>query len=606
MDAQDLTLSGIAASPGIAIGKAYVFEDESFVVTKRRIDPARVAREIKRFKKAIEATLNDLNAVEATVLKTLGRRHARLIETHRLILQDPIVTKDIPQLIEKEQVNAEFALSDILAKTNVAFEAIADEFFRERRHDLFDVGRRILRHLTKARRPEGLASKDLAFSIVVAKNLLPTDTIHLKDAKVLAFVTEQGTRSSHAVILAQSLEIPAVVGAADVLKNIAGGDELIVDGDQGVVHVRPSVAVMKQFKEKQSAMRRQAQELLELTRGPAVTADGFAVRLSANVDALDELPMVRKFGAQGIGLFRTELICMASSKPILLDERAQTEIYRRVLEDGVPETVIIRLLDIGADKLFELGPQSGLSLPSLNQLGGAAAPATNASEILPMGLRGIRLALRYPQILKTQIRSILVASRSGNPWIMLPMVSAIEEVREVRWLLEEIRQELRAEGVAFEEKIPLGIMVEVPSVAIKVEAFLAEVDFISVGTNDLIQYTLACDRASADLAYLYQEFHPSILQLLANVTGASHAMGRWVSICGEMAGNPLALPVILGLGFDAISVNPHLIPKIKKQLRYLSLERSKEIVQNALKMTSYEDVVELLKREMPLLQSGAG
>ncbi|MBI2070212.1 MAG: phosphoenolpyruvate--protein phosphotransferase [Elusimicrobia bacterium] len=591
---QDLTLIGIAASPGISFGRAFVFESEAMVVTKRRIAEGRVAAEVKRYLKAVERTNRDLNAAEADVLKMLGRQHARLIEAHRLILQDPILTKDVPKLIETEGINAEFALSETLSRVNVAFEALTDEFFRERRHDLFDVGRRVLRHLHGNRRKSARQEQIGDSTIVIARNLLPTDTIHLKERKILGFATELGSRLSHVAILAQSLEIPAVVGVPDMLKHVASGDEIIVDGNEGTVHVRPSVATTKHYRQKESRLKKEQEDLLAVTQGPAVTADGFTLAISANLDALEELSLVKKWGARGIGLFRTELVLMQWEKPILFDVARQTEVYRRAIEEVAPETAVIRLLDIGADKLLELGSEAGLPVRIVS------GDAESKSEILPMGLRGIRLALRYPKILKSQLRAILTASTSGYPRILLPMVSAIEEVREVRWLLEEIKEELKKEGIAFREDIPLGIMVEVPSVAIKVEAFLAEVDFISVGTNDLVQYVLACDRASAELAYLYQEFHPSILQLLSNVTKAAHATKRWVGICGELAGNPLALPLLLGMGFDGISVNPHLVPKIKKQLKTLKLSDCRQVVDEALKLSSYEEVVELLKRQIPM------
>ncbi len=596
----EVIVYGVAASSGIAIGRAFVFEDDTMLVTKRRITAKGIPNEIKRFRKAIAATHKDLNKAEANVLRTLGKEHARLLEAHRLILDDPALTKDVARMVEEDGVNAEFALSEVLSRINVAFEAIRDEFFRERRHDLFDVGRRVLQHLQKSRSSKKTKERLLKDSVVVARNLMPTDTLHFKEQKIQGFVTELGGRTSHVAILASALEISAVVGASDVLAHISTGDEIIVDGTEGVIIIRPTIATLKTYTQKQSSFLSKQQELLVLTKGPARTADGFTLTIAANLDTIEELPLVKKFAAQEIGLFRTELVCLTGSPPLILNEKAQIAIYRKVLEEMAPHSVVIRLLDIGADKIFEISPElinpKDVTKDSSSYLSEEAAATFGKG--LPMGLRGIRLILRYPKILKTQLRAILSASPYGNPKILLPMVSAIEEVREVKWLLEEIMSEFDREGIAHRKDIPLGIMVEVPSVAIKVEAFLAEVDFVSVGTNDLVQYTLACDRSSAELAYLYQEFHPSVLQLLYNVSFAAHNLKRWVGICGELASNPFALPLLLGMGFDGFSVNPHLIPSMKKHLRTLTLEKSKFLVKEALKMTSHEDVLNLLKREI--------
>ncbi|MBI4370086.1 MAG: phosphoenolpyruvate--protein phosphotransferase [Elusimicrobia bacterium] len=591
---QETTLHGIAASPGIIMGPVYVMEDDALVVTQRKIEASKIPSEIRRYKRAIERTHVDLNAAEVNVLKALGKQHARLIEAHRLILDDPILTKDVPRLIESQGVNTEFALSEILSRANHAFEALADEFFRERRHDLFDVGRRVLRHLARTRRKKDVEQVAIEASIVVAKNLLPSDTLQIKDRKALGFATEMGSRLSHVAILAQSLEIPAIVGVPDLLKHVASGDEVIIDGDEGVIHLRPSVATTKQFRDKQARLKKEEQDLLVYVSQAAVTADGLEVALGANLDTLDEIPLVSKYGAVGIGLFRTELVVMAGGKTLLMDAEAQTEIYRETFQKLAPHPVVIRLLDIGSDKLMDLGLRENSSSGSRSGVSTSLGPP---EENLPMGLRGIRLLLRYPKILRQQLRAILAASPAGDPKILLPMVSAIEEVREVKWLIAEIAQELSQEGVAFKEKIPLGIMVEVPSVAIQAEAFLDEVDFVSVGTNDLVQYTLACDRMSAELAYLYQEFHPAVLKLLAHVAEAARQKGRWVGICGELVNNPLALPLLIGMGFNGLSTNPRLVPKIKRQLRGINAARSRALVDEVLGFGSYEEVVERVKRE---------
>ncbi|MEK6543647.1 MAG: phosphoenolpyruvate--protein phosphotransferase [Elusimicrobiota bacterium] len=587
---QEIRLQGVAASPGISIGKIYVFEGDSFVVTKKRLTPNRLAAEVKRFRKAVDATHKDLNQAEVNVLKMLGKQHARLIEAHKLILEDPIIKKDTVSIIENQQVNAEYALSEVLARANLAFEAMTDEFFRERRHDLFDVGRRILGHLTKNRQDMAAAKRSiLESSAIVAKNLLPSDTLNLREKKIIGFATELGGRTSHVAILAQSLGIPAVVAVTNLLANVATGEQIVIDGNEGAVVLHPSVATLKSYKEKQHELLHEERHLLTLAQLPAMTADAHPISIQANLDTAEEVDNAKRYGAAGIGLFRTEFVCLGHEKGnLLFDEEAQYNIYKKVLEAAKPDPVVIRLLDIGADKLPTLGAESSVF------------KETGAATALPLGLRGIRLALRYPRILRTQLRAIARASTSGNAKILLPMVSAIDEVREVKWLIEEINQEIAAETAQRVEAVPMGIMVEVPSVAVKIAAYLPEVDFISVGTNDLVQYTLACDRTSAELAYLYQEFHPSILQLLYDIAKAANAMGKWASVCGELAGNPLALPLLLGMGYQGISVNPHVIPRLKQHLKSISLKESKVLAEKAISFVSYEEVVEFLKREYPV------
>ncbi|MBI5242057.1 MAG: phosphoenolpyruvate--protein phosphotransferase [Elusimicrobia bacterium] len=555
-----IVIKGVAASPGIAIGKAHTVEPEEIVVSRIEILPENVRQEIKRFKAALDATYRDLDQAESKVLKMLGKEHAKLIDTHRLILSDPLITKDVARRIAEERVNAEFALSEALERINQAFEKIQDEFFRERRHDLFDVGKRLLSHLLKHEK-KSLADAR-APAILVARNLLPSDTLNLKDSSVLGFVTDLGGKSSHTAILAQSMKIPAVVGLADASHRIKTGDELILDGDQGLIIIHPSPEAVAKYQKARLDSLKEDQALDELRGVPAVTADGHKLKMMVNLDTIEELKAVAGLKPDGIGLFRTEYLFLnRTAQP---GEEEQAKAYSQAAKLFDPLPVVIRTADIGGDRVAHLGFET---------------PKNEANPFL--GLRGIRLFLRHSDLLKTQFRAIMRASLHGKVRVMLPMVCALRELQSARRVFTQAAQELLGEGVQLPKKIELGIMVEVPAAALMLDALLAEADFVSVGTNDLIQYVLAVDRVNEEVAHLYDPFHPAVLRLLREIVETVHRRGKTVSVCGEMASDPKAAPLLVGLGVDTLSVSSRMYLRIKQIVRRLSMEKAREAVRLA-------------------------
>ncbi|OGR58212.1 MAG: phosphoenolpyruvate--protein phosphotransferase [Elusimicrobia bacterium GWA2_69_24] len=566
-------IKGVPASAGIAIGRAYLLENEEIVINRLDIAPQRVRLEVKRFKLALEATHRDLDATEAKALKMLGKEHARLIDTHRLILRDPLITKDVPKRILDEGVNAEFALSEALEVVNQTFEKMQDEFFRERRHDLFDVGKRLLSHLLKQEK-KGLTDIK-APSILVARNLLPSDTLNLRENNILGFVTDLGGKSSHTALLAQSMEIPAVVGLSDASQRVKTGDQIIVDGDQGLVLIHPSPeAIVKYEKAREQSL--QEEEALERFVGvPATTADGIRVRVKVNMDSPEELKPAAALRPDGVGLFRTEYLYL--NRPSAPTEEEQSRIYIPVTRAFAPQPVVFRTADIGGDRLTQLGLEG---------------PKNEANPF--MGLRGIRIFLKHPDLMKTQFRAMLRAAPYGKVEVLLPMISSIEEIQGARRVFFEAHQELLAEGVEVPKKVPLGIMVEIPSAALMLDALLDEVDFVSIGTNDLIQYTLAVDRINEEVAHLYDPFHPAIVRLLHQIVETTHRRDKKVTVCGEMASDPRAVPLLVGLGVDVFSVTPRMFLRIKQIIRSIRMEDARAAIHKAVRMSDSREIQRLV------------
>ncbi|MBI4054998.1 MAG: phosphoenolpyruvate--protein phosphotransferase [Elusimicrobia bacterium] len=559
-----LILKGIGASPGIVIGKAFVLKDEEILIQRREIVPEKLEREIHRFREAVEKTHRDLDAVEAKVLRTLGKQHARLIEAHRLILQDPLLVKDVPKRIQKEHVNAEFALSEILDSINEAFEKIEDEFFRERRHDLFDVGKRLLAHLLRRQRQKIASLKEPC--VLAAHNLLPSDTLNLREEKVLGFATDLGGKTSHSSILAQSLDIPAVVGLSDISRRVANGDTLILDGQEGLVILEPDPQTIERYTKAKQQMVAELRSLEEMRGLPAITTDGRRVTLFSNLDTLEELKTVKLQKAEGIGLFRTEFLYLNRETPP--PEEEQYQVYQAVAEKMFPSPVIIRSVDIGGDRITPLG------------ITGHEQESNPA-----LGLRGIRLVLRYPQLLRTQLKAILRASERKNLKLLIPMVTTLEEIQAVKKILEEVRQELRNLKIAFDENAELGMMVEIPSAAMALDLFCAEVDFFSIGSNDLMQYLLATDRTNESVAHLYDPFHPGVLRLIDQVCRVAHLYGKWVALCGEMAADARMAGYLVAMGLDQLSVAPRMLLKVKQSIRSLDAAEFEKKLQDILQRT---------------------
>ncbi|HVA67404.1 MAG TPA: phosphoenolpyruvate--protein phosphotransferase [Elusimicrobiota bacterium] len=579
-----IVLKGIGASPGVSIGRAYVLEDEELVVT--RLDVARGMRpgEVRRFRAAQKATYLDLDAAEAKVLKLLGKTHAKLIDAHRLILKDPLIVREVPQRIMREGVNAEFALSETMEAVNKQFEKMDDEFFRERRHDLLDVGRRLLGHLMKLTHKS--LSDATSGSIVVAKNILPSEALGLQDAKIMGFATDLGGKSSHTAILAQSLELPAVVGLSNASRSVKTGDAVILDGEQGVVIVNPSPETVARYRRVQQAEEETKKELLGLRGLPATTLDGRTFGLEANLDSLEDIKGVAALNPDGIGLFRTESLFLNRTEPP--GEREQTDAYAEVLKAFEPKPVVIRIADLGGDRMAQLGLE---------------APKSEANPFL--GLRGIRLFLRHPDVLKTQLRAILRAAAGKDVKILFPMISSAEEIRGARDILQRAQDELKALGVPATKSLKVGIMVEVPSAALLLDAFLPLVDFVSIGTNDLIQYVLAVDRINDYVAQLYDPFHPAVVRILDIIVKAAHRQNKPVSLCGGMGSDPQAVPLAAGLGVDSLSVSPRLFLRVKQTLRGLRYDAVAAAVGKALSCIESEGVRRAITEAAPFLSSRA-
>ncbi|MBI5211480.1 MAG: phosphoenolpyruvate--protein phosphotransferase [Elusimicrobia bacterium] len=569
-----IVIKGVAASPGISIGKAYVLEDEEIVINRIEIDRDKLRAEVKRFKAALKATHRDLDVAEAKVLRVLGKKHAKLIDAHRLILRDSLITHDVPQRIVKEGVNAEFALSESLEAVNKQFEKMEDEFFRERRHDLFDVGKRLISHLLKQTR-RSLA--DISENcILIARNLLPSDTIGLQETKILGFATDLGGKTSHTAILAQTMEIPAVVGLSDVSHRVKTGETVILDGEQGLVIINPGPETLDKYHHAQHKALEEEKALTSLKGLPTMTLDSKVFEFHANLDTPDEFKALLNLQADGIGLFRTEFLFFNRATPPSEEEQAKA--YSAVVKAFAPRPVVIRTADLGGDRLVQLG----IDAPK--------------NEVNPfMGLRGIRLFMRHLDLFKTQLRAILRASAKGNVRILIPMVSSVGEVHSVRRLINLALAELHAEGVETAEKIELGAMIEIPSAAIMLDAFLPMLDFISIGTNDLIQYVLAVDRLNEHVSHLYDPFHPALVRLMDHIVQTARKKGRWVSVCGEMASDWQAIPLLVGMGVDSLSVTPRMFFRVKQAIRSLRYDAMAKLVGQALSCAESEEIKRLLR-----------
>ncbi|ADL08180.1 phosphoenolpyruvate--protein phosphotransferase [Thermosediminibacter oceani] len=563
---------GIAASPGIEIGKAFVLKESEIVIRVTSITEDDIPAEIDRLEGALAKSREQLLRVKEKAEKELGPDKAQIFEAHIMVLDDPIFLDEIREKIKSERITADNAVHQVVEKYVGMFENMEDEYLKERAADIKDVGDRILKNIL------GVPIQSLADLsedvIVVAKDLTPSDTAQMDKEKVKAFATDMGGRTSHTAIMARSLEIPAVVGLGFLSKEVNDGDTVIIDGNKGIVYVNPDEETLRRYHALRLDYIRYREELKKLRDLPAETRDGARrVELSANIGTPKDVRGALENGAEGIGLYRTEFLYM--DRENLPDEEEQFQAYKQVAEAMNPRPVIIRTLDIGGDK----------KLPSLDM----------PEELNPfLGWRAIRMCLDRPHILKIQLRAILRASHYGNIKIMYPMISGIDEIRKANAILEEAKNELRQEGVPFDENLEVGIMVEIPSAAVIADILAKEVDFFSIGTNDLIQYTLAVDRMNEKIAHLYEPFHPAVLRLIKNVIDASHKAGKWTGMCGEMAGDPLAAPILLGLGLDEFSMSATSISQVKKVIRSLTYDQAKQIAAKALEMESADEIKKML------------
>lgn len=566
---KQIALQGIGVSPGVATGSVFLLttEDERYV--ERDIAEDEIAREIARFEESLIATRRQLHDIQRQVSEAIGQESASIFDAHLLVVDDRSLVEEVIRGLGHYRKNVETVLRLVADRYAQALLRVEDDYLRERAADVRDVTRRILRNLSGST-TTSLAKLDHP-CILVANDLAPSDAAVINREKVLAFATDLGSPTSHTAIMARALGIPAIVGLHDVSVRVSHGDQILIDGSKGALLIHPTREDLERYGKVEASRRTIQSGLAQLQREPAETLDGYHVLLSANIELASDVDAVLQNGAQGVGLFRSEYLYL--SRKQLPTEDEQAAIYEETARRLAPAHVVIRTLDLGGDKFL-----SQIKIPQ---------------EINPfMGWRAIRFCLAQPEIFKTQLRAILRASRHGNVKIMYPMISNLDEVLKANLLLDECMDELRARGIPFDEDIDVGIMIEVPSAALTAHLMAPHVDFFSLGTNDLVQYTLAVDRVNERIAYLYQPTHPAIIRLIKNTVDVGHQHGIWTGVCGEMAGNPIMVPLLIGLGVDEFSVSASLVPLVKDVIRKLRFSQAEELAQTVLARESAYEITE--------------
>lgn len=566
-------LEGIPASPGIVIGRAFVLDTMRPHVEEEEIPAEHIDAEVESFERAIAETTRELERLRSGLVESLGEEQARIFDAHLMILKDSMVVNGTIQRIRDERQSAAFALTETIGRVTNVMERTEDEYLRERVFDIKDIERRLLLRLL-GRKHKTLHHLDDDV-IVLAHELAATHTASMHEERVTGFATDLGGRTSHAAIMARSLQIPAVVGLHEATEVIRQGETIIVDGTLGLLVYRYDQAVLDYYLERKRKHEEFERDLLVDKDAPAVTVDGRRFEVAANIEIPDEVRSAMSHGAEGIGLFRTEYLFITGDEIPTEDE--QYEAYRGVVSLVSPATVVVRTVDLGGDKFGPMG-----------------APEPEANPFL--GWRGIRYSLSQPRLLLRQLRAILRASAHGNVKIMLPMISSLHEVRDAKQVVEAAKQELRARGEEFDADVPLGVMIETPAAAMIAEELAHEVDFFSIGSNDLVQYALAVDRGNDRVAYLYDTFHPAVLRLLERTVRAARKHRRWVGICGEMAGDPLSTLLLVGLGVDELSTVPAVVPEIKSIIRSTSYAYARRVAAKALKMKTGSEVRRYLEQ----------
>jgi phosphoenolpyruvate-protein phosphotransferase (PTS system enzyme I) len=570
---KEIVLKGIGVSPGVVISRAFLLTSVEDRYVERSISSEDIPREIARFEDALIETRRQIREIQKKVSTAIGQQNAGIFEAHLLVVDDRAFVDEVIRGLSEQKVNVEAILQEVAERYADALAQIEDDYLRERAVDMRDVSRRILRNLS------GRSGSDLMDleepCVVIAGDLAPSETATLNKEKVVGFATDLGSPTSHTAIMARALGIPAIVGLHDVSVRISAGDEVLIDGNKGVLIIHPSAERLEQYGKVLESRKHIESELARLKDEAAETRDGYLVLLSANIESPDDVEAVKAHGARGVGLFRSEFLYL--TRESLPTEDEQYEAYSRVAKQLAPDPVIIRSIDLGGDKFL--------------------SHVRTAQEMNPfMGWRAIRFCLAQPEIFKTQLRAILRASESDNVRLMYPMISSVDEVLQANILLEEAKDELRTRNIAFNEKLEVGVMIEIPSAAIVADLLAPHVSFFSIGTNDLVQYTLAVDRVNERIAYLYEPTHPAILKLIKNTIDIGHQHGIWTGICGEMAGNPLMVPLLMGLGADELSVSPAFVPVVKDVIRNLRYAQAEELAAQAMESVSPKEVLDLCRQ----------
>lgn len=566
-------ISGILASPGIAFGKALLLKEDEIVIDRKKISADKVDQEVERFLSGRAKASAQLEAIKTKAGETFGEEKEAIFEGHIMLLEDEELEQEIIALIKDKHMTADAAAHEVIEGQATALEELDDEYLKERAADVRDIGKRLLRNIL------GLAIIDLSAIqeevILVAADLTPSETAQLNLQKVLGFITDAGERTSHTSIMARSLELPAIVGTGSVTSQVKNGDYLILDAVNNQVYVNPTNDVIEQLRAVQEQVATEKAELAKLKDLPAITLDGHQVEVCANIGTVRDVEGAERNGAEGVGLYRTEFLFM--DRDALPTEEEQFAAYKAVAEACGSQAVIVRTMDIGGDK----------ELPYMN---------FPKEENPFLGWRAVRIAMDRKEILRDQVRAILRASAFGKLRIMFPMIISVEEVRALRKEIEIYKQELRDEGKAFDESIEIGVMVETPAAATIARHLAKEVDFFSIGTNDLTQYTLAVDRGNDMISHLYQPMSPSVLNLIKQVIDASHAEGKWTGMCGELAGDERATLLLLGMGLDEFSMSAISIPRIKKIIRNTNFEDAKVLAEQALAQPTTDELMTLVNK----------
>ncbi len=564
-------MRGLGVSPGIAMGEASLSERVVFTSRREPIPERQVEEELKRLRRALDRTRQELTELKEHVRERIGDEQAFIFDAHLMILDDQMLVGHLEKIIREEKVRSEWAISRVNTHFQAVFDSLSDEYFQQRKTDLSDVLARIYRNLEKKRDKKEDPDKP---TVLVAHELLPSEVaLNISRRKIIGIALDMGGQTSHTAILARSLGIPAVVGLHDISLQVKSGDFIIVDGTDGEVIINPTPAVRREFQSKKERYEVYQRELKKVARLKPETLDGVRFKPLANIELPEEVETAFSYGAEGIGLFRSEFIYL--QRPGLPTEEDHLAIYQKMAGSTHPRPVYIRTIDIGGEK----------SLPQLN-IEKEPNPA--------LGLRAIRFSLKNRELFRTQIRAILKASVRKNVRLMVPMITEVEEVIELKHIVEELKAELRGQKIPFDENIPVGVMIEVPAAAVLIESIIKEVDYVSIGTNDLIQYYLAVDRGNESVSYLFKPHHPAVLRLLDRVIKAVNREGKEVTVCGEMAADPLSAIMLLGMGLRTFSMNPIFIPKVKKALRAVELKTAEEAVAEALKLKTAREIEEFM------------